>query len=345
MFRVEFQDIGEGKRRVVIKTNIHDGMLPAYEDFHKHYKLISVLAPIEEMTSPIAPVNEGHKCRFCLKTYPDTTFKKRAHIIPFALGDNYVLASDECDSCNAKFGEYESDLIYYLGATKVLLNPSSKKFAGPGGTKIFRENLQNKKAPLINILTPEDSTEVSRKENGSNSNSVKFCYSKPAYRPIYVYNALLKMALSALPTALREKYDELYMFIFDNYGFDIMARELLMTEEHTLFGMVTYTPHVLLYRKIDDNDRCISLTACIYFYNKMFQILLPLNRDDDWMQANVSKIRYYKCPPLIDKSIVIKNGYPKSKSVFLNTFEKVFGEKVKVNILLKDSVIINTISV
>lgn len=48
-------------------------------------------------------IDSDRKCLFCLKTEPEVTFKKEAHIVPQSIGGE-VLSMHECDICNSHFG-------------------------------------------------------------------------------------------------------------------------------------------------------------------------------------------------------------------------------------------------
>jgi hypothetical protein len=48
-------------------------------------------------------------CRFCHKSYPETSFTKAAHAIPELTGNGTLFSRYECDSCNARFAAFEDD--------------------------------------------------------------------------------------------------------------------------------------------------------------------------------------------------------------------------------------------
>lgn len=65
----------------------------------------------------------SHTCRFCHRSKSEgATFKKAAHVIPTALGNDHLKSDEECDDCNAYFGcETEPSLIAMLNVERVFL--------------------------------------------------------------------------------------------------------------------------------------------------------------------------------------------------------------------------------
>lgn len=90
-------------------------------------------------------------CRFCQRKSPEVAFKKKAHAISEALGNKAIIANEECDSCNEKFGQgIENDLISYLS----IFRPSFKiKGKESGYPKLKGNNFsfQRTSDDLLNI--------------------------------------------------------------------------------------------------------------------------------------------------------------------------------------------------
>ena len=83
-------------------------------------------------------------CRFCNKTSPSVKFKKKAHAISEALGNKGIICNEECDACNAAFGNgIETDLIAYLGFFRSIYGIKGKSSGTP---KLKGKNFTVKKA-------------------------------------------------------------------------------------------------------------------------------------------------------------------------------------------------------
>jgi len=61
------------------------------------------------------------KCIWCLLEEPDTSFNKRAHIIPQSLGAKKI-TKFECDSCNEYFGNAQKGQMSVEHAFKEVFN-------------------------------------------------------------------------------------------------------------------------------------------------------------------------------------------------------------------------------
>ncbi len=94
--------------------------------------LFGPLLDLYDVTNPrtdrhtVVGAGQGMKrCRFCSRTPVEgATFKKAAHIIPTALGNDHLKSAEECDDCNEYFGrEIEPSLIAMLDIQGVFWGP------------------------------------------------------------------------------------------------------------------------------------------------------------------------------------------------------------------------------
>lgn len=99
-------------------------------------------------------------CRFCEKSAPEVSFKKKAHAISESLGNKKLVLLDECDNCNSKFSKtIEPDIVRYLSLFRTAFKINAK-----GGVKGIREKeftIQNDtelKITLNNSPRPIDSS-------------------------------------------------------------------------------------------------------------------------------------------------------------------------------------------
>lgn len=88
--------------------------------------------PIRSMSCPQVPISDSkvpadRKCKFCNKPYGEVSFGNVAHIIPEFLGNRHLVSDFECDSCNSKFGEYDTAFAAWLGAIRTILKTRGKK--------------------------------------------------------------------------------------------------------------------------------------------------------------------------------------------------------------------------
>ena len=144
-------------------------------------------------------------CRFCGKKYPEVKFKKKAHAISELLGNKEFVLRNECDDCNAKFGDMlENDLGNYLGLSRTL-----SQIRGKRGVPKYRSKDKKKRVEFDHergIIINEMIDGIKDSINSINSDCIEIIGNKlilhairEPYTPLAVYKAFVKMALSLLP--------------------------------------------------------------------------------------------------------------------------------------------------
>ena len=134
-------------------------------------------------------------CRFCGETRADgATFGKQAHIIPTALGNDFLKSREECDSCNEFFGQAtEPSLVAVLDIERVFLGIEGRAANKNGGRpklKFGRDHLHHDGRKVV-----IGAHSVSKDEQGV----VEINLGKGAtFVPQAVYRALVKIALSVV---------------------------------------------------------------------------------------------------------------------------------------------------
>ena len=81
----------------------HIGFIQEAARFLEIYELDNAFIPTKSKYINLKPKRE-RTCRFCGLSFPETTFKKEAHLIPEMLGNKTLLSDFECDKCNHYFG-------------------------------------------------------------------------------------------------------------------------------------------------------------------------------------------------------------------------------------------------
>ncbi|WP_439486819.1 HNH endonuclease [Blastomonas fulva] len=151
-----------------------------------------------DMTNPrtdrknLVGVGQPRTCRFCRGTSTGASFKKAAHVIPTALGNDHLKSAEECDACNAYFGqETEPSLIAMLDIQRVFLGTQGRgKNHGRPKLKFGNDTLMHDGQKVVlhahAVSRPDDDTfEVTL---GRGARLV----------PMSVYRALVKMVLSVV---------------------------------------------------------------------------------------------------------------------------------------------------
>ena len=148
--------------------------------------------PRTDRKTVIGAKKRPRKCRFCGGTEKDVSFKKAAHVIPTALGNDHLKSAEECDECNEYFGKNtEPSLIAMLDVQRVFLGTQGR------GKNNGRPKLRFGKDALMhdgrNVLVHAHA--VSRPDNetfevtlGNGAREV----------PMSTYRALVKIVMSVI---------------------------------------------------------------------------------------------------------------------------------------------------
>lgn len=131
-------------------------------------------------------------CRFCRRTANEAQFKKAAHVIPTALGNDHLKSAEECDDCNEYFGkETEPSLIAMLDLQRVFLGTQGRG-SNDGRPKLSfgRDTLMNDGKKVIiqahDVVEADDGAlEVTL---GSGTRLI----------PVAAYRALVKVAIAVV---------------------------------------------------------------------------------------------------------------------------------------------------
>lgn len=225
-------------------------------------------------------------CRFCDKGYPETTFESKAHSIPQLLGNNVLLNDFECDNCNNIFGKYESDLGEYL-----LTNRTIYGTKGKNGVPKIRKKAKSISNSGNGVISFKDSNmEVT-------SGEITFDFKK-SYTPIWVYKALLKIALTLI-----DPKDFLYYKYF-------VRRYMLTTTNDAELGPLAKVGvyevgrknkvdnlKCIIYQKKSANNNVPFHAFSLYYENFIFVAPIPLHVYD--LSKGFYESMQVKTPPAL----------------------------------------------
>jgi len=232
-------------------------------------------------------------CRFCKRTSTEVTFKEKTHVIPKSLGNEGLFSDDECDTCNRFFGEFERNLVTYLGTFRVFNNVKNgnriPKFTSANHNIEIRKI--GEAVTLIKRVSHDEDINVNI-ETGTFDINIE----AGRYIPAYVYNAFLKMALSILPTQDIGDYQQAFKYILDKkrYEYYLVPRSVKVVESDVEYQW----PFAVLYKKKPCVTERVPLHIfCVYVKNLMFQIIFPLSRQD--IESGNGEIYWKDAPYLL----------------------------------------------
>lgn len=250
--------------------------------FWKKYELIASTKTIKG--------NETSKpkiCRFCGKNESTTTFNTKAHILPELLGRNDIISGDECDNCNNKFSAFESHLSIFFRPHLAITGVEGKRKVPKFHSRTIDNNEETR-------TTLEIDEEGRRKLTFGNIDDYKIdkenkkgsiIFRMPPHKPIYVYKALLKIALSILPEDRKIKYKNVFDWISDK---DISTDYFCIAFITVLRGKKFAAPIAELYEAkqiFTAKDFIPELTLIVKFGNIVAQIFLPLSHEFDYERS------------------------------------------------------------
>ena len=303
--------------------------------FFVAYEVESALLPSQFNSELMLGDDADRKCRFCGKAKPETTFKKKAHLIPQFLGNKFFLSAFECDKCNHTFGTlYEDSLAAYIGAYR--------PFSGVKGSKAnrFPKHKEQKKLNGIDVtrlmIEPtdslvkiyhdapfDDSVEIDKKGKRLTVHA-----KRNPYIPIYAYKALLKIALSMIQEDEIGNFRDCIRFLMDNSQNELLkGYPLCYIHVHQVHGWKMFLqPTAYLYRRKNDstNQMVPAKTFVLYSGNHIYQIFLPFNQEDQHLIEQPARLNAY--PLLFDKSVYESGITYNSYWELLDGHEKVYGE-------------------
>lgn len=172
-----------------------------YHDF----KDLKEIKHLYEIDNP-----ELKKCIFCLKDSNQTKFKKFPHVIPYLLGNTYLLHHEECDECNTIFGKtIECELDKYMTPLRTLNRVTNRSgnliHTQLGRNRDFKFDLERK------IYTGELGKDQTNLENSNPSFNLR----QHKYRPMLVYKAFLKIFFGLLPREHLSKFENIRKWIIN----------------------------------------------------------------------------------------------------------------------------------
>lgn len=299
------------------------------DKFFNSYRLQREVACPEEKLKTLKN-KQNRTCIFCKMQYPLVSFHKDAHILSNLLGNRYLISDFECDNCNHIFGRFESDLANYLGITRTIQSAKGKekvpKFKSADGTLIMEAfSDEDGKKVSIERFDGLDKTFEFDKEN----HQTIVTYTLSPYTPIFVYKALLKMALSIIPTEDLKYYDFAFKYLISNKYDSIYKGFATVSAYSTPINHTLEKPVGLLFKKINSKEKRFTHIFSLYTLNVIYQIAIPFNSNDGWFFKNGENIETVWCPPLFGEEYPFPIETIITSSLDLNSTEKVKGKQGK----------------
>lgn len=262
-------------------------------------------------------------CRFCGNDTNTVSFRKKAHACPELLGRNNYVIFDECDSCNEYASKFESHLSKFFMPYLSILGIRGKRKIPKFQSRTINRNedtrthLKYVEEGRVNLILNKESIDDYTINKDEKSMSIRF--RSPPLKPIYVYKALVKIALSFLPVDKLKKYEWIFDWLMERDSEIVLSPAMFVT---TMVTKKWSEPNVLLYEannKIENNCFYPELTLIVGFGNVNLQIFLPFSTSSEYDELRELSKSMELYPSFVH-DISIKESHKEYKAI-IKTFD------------------------
>lgn len=219
-------------------------------------------------------------CRYCHRAEPDVTFHKVAHTFSEGLGNKFTITCNECDDCNAYFGNTcEPDFIAYLDVMRPLFHVKGKdgeikKIEGKNFT-VMSDAIDNK---LLKIEIKQTSDNLNPIKETEGVISFDLNHTKNIV-PQNIYRTLVKFAYGIIPNECLDKFTFTADWLLGNKVIDQLP--LVMISRGNTF---VKHPRVVAY--IRKNER-VDLPFAIgefWVMDSIFVYVIPTDENSSFRE-------------------------------------------------------------
>ncbi|MGQ3676570.1 HNH endonuclease [Xanthobacter sp. TB0139] len=246
---------------------------PSDDLFDRLLVLYDLKNPRTDRKTTISTGNLPRTCRFCHRTANETSFKKVAHVIPTALGNDHLKSAEECDECNEYFGQHtEPSLIGMLDVQRVFLGTQGR--GGNNGRpklKFGKDTLQHDGQKVViqahTVTEPDD-----------NALEVTLGPGAPLV-PMSIYRSLVKIVLSVLD---KEHLPNLMKTIeWVRYGLHV-DQPLPKVEMATVYLPPNPSAQITVYTRRAPHPRLPHVIGEFRLGCHVFVFAVPFSTQDQW---------------------------------------------------------------
>ena len=203
------------------------------------------------------------RCRFCGADGAGSS-RKKAHLVPEALGNRWIFSADECYACNQKFSLYEDALVAAVGPILTLGGTAGKRGKArqtgrsAGNSVLTHTRLDGQRQLRIISQNVEDYRE--RVTLDGDWIVTRMPLPLTPFTPLLAYKALVKMALTLVPVTDLEHYGGLQPFLKDR---NAMAPEGRATVGLS-FGSIGNAPPMVVASLLQRVDNALLIPKFIF---------------------------------------------------------------------------------
>jgi len=212
-------------------------------------------------------------CRFCHRASHETTFKKVAHVIPTALGNDHLKSAEECDDCNEYYGQHtEPSLIAMLDLQRVFLGTQGRGGNNGRPKLVFgRDSISHDGAKVVIkahdvAKGDEDTFEVTL---GRGARQI----------PVAAYRALVKVVVAVVGVEhLADLTETIEWVRYGSHG----DRPLPLVAMATIELPPNPSAQITVYTRKKPHDRLPHVIGEFRLGCYMFVFAVPFSKRDGW---------------------------------------------------------------
>jgi hypothetical protein len=229
-------------------------------------------------------------CRFCARTVPEVTFRREAHAIPELVGNRTLVSLYECDDCNSRFSGFEDDFGKLTLAERVAGQvlgkagvPSAK--AGRGRSRIDMG---------VSGFRIEEQQGDPIAEVDFKAKTLTITIAPQPYRPLGVFKALMKMALSLMDENDLQEVPEVLRWLLAP---DLITYRVGDGSLYSCFRTFTPGPapfaatRAVLLRRRGPEVQGPAFIFVLAFGNSSFQVVVPAPQRDRHLIGKTIELR------------------------------------------------------
>lgn len=218
---------------------------------------------------------DGHKtCRYCGKGSPEVRFKTDCHALAESIGNHWLLAEDECDTCNKFFGSgIEDQFGKWSLPYRVVSCIRGKK----GYPSIKREHLGwrvDSSATGINVQMRVDHeiADINEETKSFEFNRLP----RDPFIPQAVFKAFLRMAIALMPREELKNFTPVIDWLLDR-NHPIQLDNYCPKVLYTFIPIIAPfdTVAAVLARRHTNELNVPYMIFVLMFSNYVFQIMVP----------------------------------------------------------------------
>ena len=218
-------------------------------------------------------------CRFCLRTTTEVTLRKEAHAIPELAGNGTLLSLYECDDCNEKFSAFEDDL-----GKLTLLERIAGRVLGKSGVPSAKTGQKRSRIDVdVAGFKIQEHEGDPIAEIDYEAKTLTITIPAQRYRPLGVFKALLKIALTLMDESDLPKVPEALRWL---RAADLTTNQIDDGTRYTCLRTFTPGPapfgntRAVLLRRKRLNVPGPTFIFVLVFGNLSFQIVVPSPQED-----------------------------------------------------------------